>query len=872
VNGQEIVRGVFDSVLMVNLTEGNFIKWFHTWHERLSWWSRGSQIATVPRVEANSFGLKLYHIWKKNGVNHMINRMKIMLYVVNAFLGGRKVTSTADLGFRIRLRNGLPAVLPLFVRNGIRTGNKHYIHIWTSILFSYKGILGTWKVPRLDDSSITAPHPNISGKSDFFEFTAWISLLWEQLRYVHQVRKPDLKVKTPFFTTKAGPNSPISILGAGFDAYLWYAADPSRPAVMQGDVKDNPDIDGKLDHHTGTNLYQATAGVSRNLIREWVEATDQKDLWQSIRKTAKMFSLQYQLSMKLADWATVEVVGTSAHNRKGLGKFTPNWAKNIMGQNNPLLRFKEPTLQRLHNLCEAAGKVRTIAIVDYWTNYVLKPLHDWMFKILQCLPQDATFDQEGRVNEFAQRGYTYVYSYDLKNATDRIPIALYKALFKPMLGEFLTNLWIDLLVDRDFLCPKDTRELPAHPRRVRYRTGQPMGALTSWASMALVHHALVLYAAFRAGRTNYYTLLNFIDYLVLGDDIVIADSAVAREYINLMKAFEIPVSLAKSHISHIGMFNFANQTFVANRNVSPLSMREDLNAVSLPTRVEFALRMARRGWMDLTSRTWAITLMKKFFSHSVWVSTIEPLVRQRKTHPVIQWIIAVLLTPGTTRFGFAGLSIDLDVFLGAQLLKGKFWSTRVTQLYKFLDRRRSEPLLVSLLGKWVDNVYRQFLENRNRFLGFDRWVSTVVTVDIEWLVRTIFEGARKEAFDRWTNLHRLPLKEVQIATHTPGINSKELAEIATGHDFNDLITKVAEAEKDLPLVPEFSNENLDVIHSVETGEAAAGRIYRSQLQSLLRVTQLLQMVDHLGPTGTPGFVKPGNISQSSVPDVSPTDK
>jgi len=73
-----------------------------------------------------------------------------------------------------------------------------------------------------------------------------------------------------------------------------------------------------------------------------------------------------------------------------------------MGTNNTTFRFTDPTLSRLHNLYEAIGKVRTIAIVDYWTNFALKPLHDWMFDILQNLPQDATFDQEGRVQESTQ--------------------------------------------------------------------------------------------------------------------------------------------------------------------------------------------------------------------------------------------------------------------------------------------------------------------------------------------------------------------------------------------------------------------------------------------------------------------------------------
>lgn len=38
-----------------------------------------------------------------------------------------------------------------------------------------------------------------------------------------------------------------------------------------------------------------------------------------------------------------------------------------------------------------------------------------------------------------------------------------------------------------------------YPLRVRYSVGQPMGALSSWAMLAMVHHAIVQFSAFRAG-------------------------------------------------------------------------------------------------------------------------------------------------------------------------------------------------------------------------------------------------------------------------------------------------------------------------------------------------------------------------------------
>jgi hypothetical protein len=54
-------------------------------------------------------------------------------------------------------------------------------------------------------------------------------------------------------------------------------------------------------------------------------------------------------------------------------------------------------LSRLVLLPEPAGKVRTIGIVDYWTQRALYPLHRWMLGVLSCLPADCTFDQEGGI-------------------------------------------------------------------------------------------------------------------------------------------------------------------------------------------------------------------------------------------------------------------------------------------------------------------------------------------------------------------------------------------------------------------------------------------------------------------------------------------
>jgi len=847
-------------ISMIELNIGNVVQWFNTWHDIVSWWSRGSLMTTVQKNEREAFAVYLLRILKNNGINHLISRLKIMLFVVNAYLGGRRLSSTESLGFRIKLQKGLPAALPRIVREGIRYGNKHYIHIWTSMLFSYKGLLGTWQEPNLAKSSITSPHPLISETSAFKEFANFAHFFWALLR-LSGARNPNFKVRNTFFSTHAGPNHSVTVLGAGIDAYLWEALDRFGFTPKHGVGSPVP---ATSEMPIGPDSWMASAimritGVHSNYIREWLELTGQPELWEAIRKTAKMFRLNHGILSSVKDANDEFAVLTSSYQKEMAAGW--KYLYKFFGMNTAGYRFSNPTLQRLHNLYEAAGKVRTIAIVDYWTNFVLKPLHDWMFDVLRLLPQDATFDQEGKVREFGRRGYTDVYSYDLKSATDLIPLALYRALFRQVIPEAILDKWFDLLTKREFLVPKSTlKAFPNHCPRIRYQTGQPMGALTSWASMALVHHALVLYAAVSSGIYTPRDVLTFIDYMVLGDDVVIANKAVAEAYARLMSELHVPLSMHKSHISDLGMFNFANQTFVQSMNVSPVSLREEINATCLPERVELTLRMARRGWMTLESRTWVTPLIKRMVGQDVW-HHLQDDIRLRVVPPVVRWVLATILTPGTTRFEFAGLkSISLEIFLGAMLRKADLWSFKMALFGDLLDRHRGKGLLVSILGRWVNAIYRQFLLSRKRLEEFPQWVTKVVSVDLEWLFMRIFAEAKSEALARWTAKYRMPLKELQVTTNLPNFDINDI-ELGTDRNWSDIVAFVHQAEGELPLVPDFSQENLEALTGLQTGGVSSEM--NSARESFMRVTNILGMVDHLSTSGTPGFKEAWDYSQSN---------
>lgn len=76
-------------------------------------------------------------------------------------------------------------------------------------------------------------------------------------------------------------------------------------------------------------------------------------------------------------------------------------------------------------------------------------------------------------------------------------------------------------------------------RIVKYSVGQPMGAYSSWAMLALTHHFIV-------GSHTQPMVIR--DYAVLGDDIIVPES-ISDYYLMIMNGLGVSISLAKSIVS-----------------------------------------------------------------------------------------------------------------------------------------------------------------------------------------------------------------------------------------------------------------------------------------------------------------------------------
>lgn len=129
-------------------------------------------------------------------------------------------------------------------------------------------------------------------------------------------------------------------------------------------------------------------------------------------------------------------------------------------------------IRRIVGIPDLEGKTRVIAILDYWSQTALRPLHQFLFKVLRLIPQDMTFNQ-GSFSDHVKswgEGVT-LHSVDLTAATDRFPIRLIERVLEGYFGLSFARAWRDVMVGYPFVAPDGSR--------VRYSVGNPMGAMSS---------------------------------------------------------------------------------------------------------------------------------------------------------------------------------------------------------------------------------------------------------------------------------------------------------------------------------------------------------------------------------------------------------
>jgi hypothetical protein len=460
---------------------------------------------------------------RQSGIPFLVYTLKAMSIVVMQHQTGMRLPSTNSFKCRFsRTRDGLPKIIPIHHRIALRRGDAAVIRLWLS-LFSIYRILkfsGRYSIGTI----VATGGPRISQFLRDMRSGDIIRKLLNRAFQAPVVRAyveggPDqalslLKVK-PFLIKKSTPtvNSFRRMPGWSFVEDEFNYLSTSFPGI-----------------------YSACSAIvgswAEPLIREWSQLTKSN----YIVDLLDMFSRPLPETKKLVTFR---------------GEFS-----SFIGK----LAFLE----------EPAGKVRVIAMLDVISQWLLRPIHNAVYGILRLIPQDGTFDQLRPLKTLlASNEVRSTYSFDLSAATDRLPVSIQEDVLSLVFGEDLARLWRRLLTDRMYRI--------VHPKvpqqSVTYAVGQPMGAYSSWAMLALTHHLIVQVAAHRAGVVNESQWFKL--YAVLGDDIVIGDSQVAREYLLLMDELDVKVNPSKSLISKRGkIVEFAKRFFMDQKDLTPFTLSE----------------------------------------------------------------------------------------------------------------------------------------------------------------------------------------------------------------------------------------------------------------------------------------------------------
>lgn len=489
----------------------------------------------------------LYTLSRKSGLVFTVKYLKASTSLLMQAIAGEAHASTQCLGAAVsRTNSGLPRIIPAVHRMKIRAGDIRTIRLWLTLFSIYRVLDYTGKLSIktiISPSNASINHKEIRDVVSAFMRDFNLSLI---------DTRPDSLMAKPFWITTTSPNSTKSPLQAG------------GPKTAS------------------TSIY--------SLLGSWV-ALDRTKTFKILKEFCHAFGIGGDL---------INVFSSS----RFASRYTPPslWDMASPGKSNEI-PLSTTYLGKLGYKVEPAGKIRVFAMVDAFTQWLLAPFHRALFALLEVLPQDATHDQNQTVLDFIERckseNVKLIYSFDLTAATDRLPIAAQSLIVDCVTGRSIGSIWASALIDRWYQLPpntwgdtdqrsleflkldesnpfiqigdrldKKTGKYFKYVKAVRYAVGQPMGALSSWAMLALTHHIMVAIAASRVDKPA------FSRYLVLGDDIVIADKAVAMSYLNVAKEWDIEINLSKSVISTNGSFEFAKRFIYKFQDVSGLSFKE----------------------------------------------------------------------------------------------------------------------------------------------------------------------------------------------------------------------------------------------------------------------------------------------------------
>jgi hypothetical protein len=472
---------------------------------------------------------------RDHGAEATVKWLKAALVALQKGLGDDRVKSLVPLGASLaysRLAGGnLPRIIPRQCRGRIRKGDVKEIRFWTGLFNLYRVL----QIPStLKLGTITGPFTgHVLEISYYFSLAQQRNLFALVPGHANLQSNMDLVPKKFVLSNAASPSSKVSALGILSDIYL---LNKFRPDLWQEML-----------------YYLHAVGTKAN------------------SEILKLMDTGYQLINRVIEFSGKEIIGVKTGRKYFQVDFlqlkTSLRAHGMAGEEGE-------GLSQFAIKDEAAGKARLFALIDSVTQSMLAPLHDYLFSLLRIIPNDGTFDQEASVRRGQEKALIsgQAFSFDLTAATDRLPAALTAQILETLTGKEISESWLRLMTDRDFWFNSQVAEKRGiKDGPYRYAVGQPMGGLSSWAGLAVTHHWIVQVSAFHANKGHTW----YLNYELLGDDLVIFDADVAREYLKIMEVLGCEINLHKSIRSpNNPVFEFAKRTCVGNQIVSGISVAQ----------------------------------------------------------------------------------------------------------------------------------------------------------------------------------------------------------------------------------------------------------------------------------------------------------
>lgn len=264
-------------------------------------------------------------------------------------------------------------------------------------------------------------------------------------------------------------------------------------------------------------------------------------------------------------------------------------------------------------LSDKACKTRVIAIADWWSNVCLSGIHDTFMKALRRLPNDVTYFQDNIPTLVKGLG-DCLYSSDMTAFTDRFPVELEVEVINAAYGAKIGKMWKTIVSHREFYHEKGS---------VRYKVGNPMGLLSSWAVSTFTHHVVKTWCAHKCGIRNFKSY----KYLILGDDTLDSRKDVYEKYIQTIKDLGVSISTSKCTQSEHGFAEFAKRLFKPEGEVTGLPVHLLCGLKSNPEQVLELVRICRsRGYEDsVLGPALEVLLSKGFISEPKMVADILSL-------------------------------------------------------------------------------------------------------------------------------------------------------------------------------------------------------------------------------------------------------